>query len=122
MAKKKSNSTPNIPDEVMERVRQENGESSSDLDAEMVRKKAERRAERAARRAARKQSSGIGEKPKKNGELNATVVAEMLAHPTTEVKQEELEIQYGYVISDLRNMGILAGILLVVLIGLGFFI
>ncbi len=124
--KKKSGNSPNIPQEVLDRVRQENADDDGLVeDAEEARKKAERRAERAARRAARQQrqaGSTPSDKPKKRNELGATAVAEMLANPTSHVDQEELKVQYSYVITDLRNMGILAGILLVVLIALGFLV
>ncbi|MEO0565888.1 MAG: hypothetical protein AAF125_27510 [Chloroflexota bacterium] len=120
---KSKNTKPNIPDEVLARVHEESADDAPDVetaDADEIRKAAERRAERAARRAARKQQQSTGEKPAKRDELGAVVVAEMLANPTTTVDEEELKVQYSYVISDLRNMGILAAILLVVLLSLGF--
>jgi cobalamin biosynthesis Mg chelatase CobN len=143
--KKKKSSTPNLPQEVLEKAKEAVADEIEDEQpveedapiaeavaataagtaasvpesAEAARKEAARRAERAARRAARRQQQATGEKPKRD-ELKSGIVAEMLANPTTEVPVEELKVQYNYVIADLRTMGILAAILLVVLIGLGF--
>lgn len=48
------------------------------------------------------------------------MIRDLLANPTREVSIDEMKQQYSYVLQDLRNMGILAAILLVILIGLGF--
>ncbi len=121
--KKKSDNSPNIPQDVLDRARAEVAAGGGDDIAETseeARRKAERRAERAARRAARRQRQSSREAPPKPDELGAAAVAEMLANPTTEVNPEELKVQYSYVLADLRNMGILAAVLFLVLIALGF--
>jgi hypothetical protein len=50
--------------------------------------------------------------------LDAAYVAERLANPTKIVTEEQLQEDYGFVIRDLRNMGILAAVLFVALIGI----
>jgi len=40
--------------------------------------------------------------------LTADEISEILAHPTKVVTEAELHQQYGYVLRDLRNMGVLA--------------
>ena len=56
------------------------------------------------------------ERRKDEGALDAEFVADLLANPTKEVSEEELRADYGFVIKDLRNMGILAAGLLVALV------
>lgn len=130
---KKNNTSPNIPDSVMERARQQIGaddndtedaitETESDLaviSAEAQRE-AEKRSERAVKRASRRrQTASVSDKKKRN-EVSPELVADMLANPTINVTEDQLRNQYGYVIADLRNMGVLAAILFMVLLALGF--
>jgi hypothetical protein len=120
---KKKSSTPNISQAALDQAKREMQANSGDADslsAAEARERAARRAERAARRAQRRQQQTTGERPQKRDDLNASVMEEMLSNPTHEVTREELQAQYGYVIEDLRNMGILAAALFAVLIGLGF--
>lgn len=56
------------------------------------------------------------ERAKKKGELDAEQIEYLLSHPVKVVTEEELHADYGHVIADLRNMGILAAALLVVLV------
>lgn len=56
------------------------------------------------------------ERRKDEGALDAEFVADLLANPTKEVSEEELRADYGFVIKDLRNMGILAAALFVALV------
>ena len=56
------------------------------------------------------------ERRKDEGALDAEFVAERLANPTKVVSEEDLRADYGFVIKDLRNMGILAAVLFVALI------
>lgn len=58
----------------------------------------------------------------KRGELDGEQIAHLLANPTKIVSEEELHEEYGYVLRDLRNMGILAATLFVVLVMLAQFI
>ncbi len=48
--------------------------------------------------------------------MSPDVVADILAHPTKIVTEDELRAQYGFVIADLRNMGLLALGLMVALV------
>lgn len=57
-------------------------------------------------------------KRKNEGTLDAEYVSDMLANPTKVVTEDELQADYGYVIRDLRSMGILAAVLFVALIGI----
>ena len=49
------------------------------------------------------------ERRKDAGKLDGEYVAELLANPTKQVSEEDLRADYGFVIKDLRNMGILGG-------------
>lgn len=74
-------------------------------------------AERYERRAAAKRRRSRGNKS--SDDVAPSVVANLLANPTKTVSKEDLKAQYNYVITDLRNMGILAAVLFAVLVGLG---
>jgi hypothetical protein len=50
--------------------------------------------------------------------LTAEDISEMLANPTKTVTEAELRAQYGFVLRDLRSMGLLAGASFVFLIAL----
>jgi len=50
--------------------------------------------------------------------LEAERIAYLLEHPTKQVTEAELRADYGYVLADVRNMFMLAGALVVVLLGL----
>ncbi|MCY4145907.1 MAG: hypothetical protein OXE95_05900 [Chloroflexi bacterium] len=56
------------------------------------------------------------ERRKDQGGLDADYVAELLENPTKVVTEDDLRADYGFVIRDLRNMGILAAALFIVLI------
>lgn len=56
------------------------------------------------------------ERRKGDGALDADYVAELLANPTKVVTEDDLRADYGFVIKDLRNMGILAAGLFIALI------
>ncbi len=56
------------------------------------------------------------ERRKDQGALDADYVAELLSNPTKIVSEDDLRADYGFVIRDLRNMGILAAALFVALI------
>lgn len=84
-------------------------------------------AKRAARRENRATQAGIGNtRPnmpsqpkvvqsdrKKRTILTQEQIAYQLAHPTKEVPYEELKRDYSHVVSDIRNMFVLAGILMI---------
>lgn len=56
------------------------------------------------------------EQRKGAGTLDGDYVAELLANPTKVVTEEDLRADYGFVIKDLRNMGILAALLFIALV------
>ena len=56
------------------------------------------------------------EQRKDAGALDGDYVAELLANPTKVVTEEDLRADYGFVIKDLRNMGILAAVLFIALV------
>ncbi len=55
-------------------------------------------------------------KRKQAEEPDAAMIEELLANPTKFVTEEELREEYGYVLTDLRSMGILAAALLAILV------
>lgn len=56
------------------------------------------------------------ERRKDAGALDGGYVAELLANPTKVVTEDDLRADYGFVIKDLRNMGLLAAVLFVMLV------
>ena len=56
------------------------------------------------------------ERRKDEGVLEAEYIADLLANPTKVVTEDDLRADYGFVIKDLRNMGILAAGLFIALI------
>lgn len=90
-----------------------------------------RRAQQAAQAASRGDYSAYGYDPverrereiarikrekEKKGQLDLDVMRQRLANPTRVVTTEELANEYGYVIRDLRSIGLLAGGLILLLI------
>lgn len=55
-------------------------------------------------------------------EMTSEEIAERLSNPTRTVSEEELHAQYGYVLADLRSMGLLSALLFVALILIAGFI
>jgi hypothetical protein len=72
--------------------------------------------ERRVARGVRSDSSVRREREHKG--LSQQVITELLAHPTKTVTEGELRKDYGYVIADLRSMGILAVALIITLVAL----
>ena len=62
------------------------------------------------------------ERSRRKGELNNEMIQELLANPTDYVSEEQLHEEYEHVLLDLRNMGVLAAALMVLLVGLAQFI
>jgi len=140
MSKRKNRArSPNLPAETLARARQqagveEAGESSADAPAQAAAPAAETQAEapvsrpvesaergeerRSKRRASRRAGEGTpGARVRaKDQPLDSAAVADLLAHPTKLVSEEELRQQYSYVLRDLRSMGLLAAVLIVVLV------
>ncbi len=113
-------------DEEIEDVEDEATESHSGGNS----RRAERAAERARRRAraarsrdaVRVSSMGPSRRKNKDDDLDNSMMAQLLANPTKIVSQEQLQEEYGYVLRDLRNMFILAIVLMVALVLLAQFI
>ena len=71
------------------------------------------------RRATRGGSAPRNDSPRRerrDSGLRADVVSNMLEHPTITVTEDQLRQEYGYVVSDLRSMALLAAGLIVALV------
>lgn len=120
---------PNIPQAALDNARQElDAETSSTsnepkTDVEAIKVKDEPKATktddkpRSRRRRGDIESAKLA-KRKNEGTLDADYVSDMLANPTKVVTEDELQVDYAYVIRDLRSMGILAAVLFVALLGI----
>jgi hypothetical protein len=67
-------------------------------------------------RTGRERASLTSDKPEER--IDQATLAQILAHPTKDVSEEELRQEYGYVVADLRSMGVLAASLMVLLVAL----
>lgn len=116
----KSNNKPNLPSDVLARARKNAGVEEPEQKVEQSDESPETASvnERAARR--RKKGTVQLERSRKRGEMTNEMINDALAHPTKIVTEEELHQDYKHVLVDLRNMGILAAILIVVMMGLAF--
>jgi len=141
MAKRRrKKNKPNIPQATLERARQQAGLDPSeevedqpqteavqadDLDdspkSEPEAVATPSKPERPRRRRSKVSPAQL-DKAKKRGELDQQMMNEMLINPTVEVSEEQLHQEYAYVLKDLRNMGVLAAALLVLLVVLAQFI
>lgn len=130
MSKRKNrSSSPNLPQETLERARQEiaasNGavkpplptpieEEVEEVEEEFVLAPpppVSPRAPRSTTRAsssARRRSEAAGGRVERNKTLDSDTIKERLANPTRMVTEAQLREEYGYVAKDLRSMGILA--------------
>jgi len=128
---KRRRKKPNIPQSAMEHARQELGQdeqpSQPAEDKPVIETKpaddvkpakAETTEQPKQRRRRRNLQAATLEKRKNaDSQMDGEFVAEMLANPTKVVTEEDLKADYGFVIKDLRNMGILAAVLFVFLVG-----
>lgn len=71
--------------------------------------------ERRAQRAALEGDTARAAEAKTDA-IDPALVAQLLANPTKEVSEEQLRQEYSYVQADLRNMGLLAAGLVVLLV------
>ncbi|GAB1421946.1 hypothetical protein MASR2M15_21480 [Anaerolineales bacterium] len=55
------------------------------------------------------------DKQKRKGELSLETIEDALEHPTIFVSEEQLASEYAYVLRDIRNMGILAAVLFIIM-------
>lgn len=132
--RKKRNSKPNLPQATLDRARQQSGEGEdAPLAAEATQSKQEKNKDKRGEKQRESRSENRGNrrvKPdvmqysqrKKKGALDKETIKNALANPTIFVSAEQLRDEYGYVISDLRSMGLLAGVLMVFLVALAQFI
>ena len=126
MSKRRSKK-PNLPDDVLARARKQAGveesepvveDEADDVDSDKV--EASSVNERAARR--RKLTPVQVERSRKRGELDADAIRDLLENPTVVVPESQLREEYQHVLVDLRNMGVLAAVLMVLLVVLAQFI
>lgn len=129
MSKRKNrNQSPNIPQSTLDRARQQLGqpvepaaaapETKVEKAAPVVEKAAPVVAARpAAERRPRPARSGTSApRSRKEEKHDIGYIRQRLANPTRIVTEADLKAEYGYVISDLRTMGILATILVIALV------
>lgn len=142
MAKRRRSKKPNLPKATLDRARRQVGQEipedeakveaveaqSLEADAtpdEVEEEKQPVRAAAASQSVAdrqRKRAAIQLEKARKKGELDAEMMREMLANPVRVVTDEEMAEDYRHVLVDLRNMGILAAALMILLVGLAQFL
>lgn len=120
MAKRKKRSKPNIPQATLERARQQAAGTLDEPAADDARESATPTPEAESTPAARRQSPVVPAQLRRNAgkdkPLTGEEIAERLSHPTKVVTEEELHAEYGFVLADLRSMGILAAGLMVLLV------
>ncbi|MFN8375859.1 MAG: hypothetical protein U0694_23675 [Anaerolineae bacterium] len=120
-SRRRRNSNANIPQETLDRARrQAEGGAEEEKPAAPVRAEAPASRARAnAAPSARRSSVPGGQtvrKRKNDDKMDPSVVADILAHPTKVVTEQELREHYSFVVADLRNMGLLALGLMVALV------
>lgn len=126
MSKRRQKKQPNLPKATLERARQqagledaeENGDTG-EKDAEVAKPEPVVTAPPARRR---KLSPAQLERSRQRGELDAEMISAMLANPTIVVTEQQLREEYQHVLLDLRNMGLLAAALMLLLVVLAQFI
>lgn len=131
MSKRKNRtSSPNIPQAALDRAReqlvgeQETAPVKSAETAPTPKPQTAAPSPTSAIRSRRQAASG-GAQARRTRAVERTdmsIVRERLDHPTRIVTEAELRQEYGYVLQDLRSMGILAAVLAVVLVLIAQFI
>ncbi|MCU0511920.1 MAG: hypothetical protein MUE40_05040 [Anaerolineae bacterium] len=125
MARRKRSKQPNLPEATLQRAREQAGltdeiDGADDDDVAEVApppaaapaRPAENAAVARPARSSRQVSAARLERSKKRGEVDAELMEYMLEHPNKTVTEDELRAQYGHVLVDLRNMGLLAAVLI----------
>ncbi|MGJ3240658.1 MAG: hypothetical protein ACFE0Q_18260 [Anaerolineae bacterium] len=132
MAKRnRKKNKPNLPDSVLARARRNAGvaepepqvdEGNQAVDDASTEDNPETKTvtERAARR--RKLDTVQLERSRKRGELTNELIEEVLHNPTKIVTEEELREDYKHVIADLRNIGLLAALLITMMFSATYFL
>ena len=108
---KRRRKKPNISEAVLEQARQ--GEADA---AQAPRADTAPAPGKAPTRRRRALQAAQLEQRKDAGALDGDYVAELLANPTKLVTEDDLRADYGFVIKDLRNMGMLAAVLFIALV------
>jgi hypothetical protein len=124
MARRKKSGNA-LPADTLERARKNAG-LEADNEKELAEAEAALQAEatqmsvneRSARR--KKSAPAQLERSRQRGELTAEMIEDALANPSIEVSEESLRQDYSHVLIDLRNMGVLAALLIAVILGLSF--
>lgn len=115
---KRTRKKPNIPQVALEQARQDDpDDESADSGSVATAPKTPAEVKHNPRRRRRELQAAQLNKRKTEG-LDPAYVADRLANPTKTVTEAELQKDYGFVIKDLRNMGILAAVLFVALIAI----
>jgi hypothetical protein len=108
---------PNLPEDVLARARRQAGIEDDEANANDEAEDAPAESsvvERAARR--RKLTPVQLERNRKHGDLSQDYIRDILENPTEFVSEEQLREEYQHVLFDLRNMGLLAAALMVLLV------
>jgi hypothetical protein len=133
MSKRKNrNQSPNIPQSTLDRARQQLGQAADEIPVAAapevkVEKPARPVVERAepvvstrpaVERRVRPARTGTSTRSssRKDEKHDISYIRQRLANPTRIVTEADLKAEYGYVITDLRTMGILATILVIALV------
>lgn len=134
MARRKPNraSKPNIPQETLERAQREAEKGASTPEAPAEEAQATVRIvetpapppakRRTSTSTAKRITQSQYERAKASGELDFEIIQDRLNNPDKFPTPESLQAEYQTVIGDLRDMGILAGTLIVLLVVLAQFI
>ena len=114
---KRRRKKPNISEAVLEQARQGGTEpAATDGTREPAAAASPAPSTTAPPRRRRALQSAQLERRKDAGNLDGEYVADLLANPTKVVTEDDLRADYGFVIKDLRNMGILAAVLFIALV------
>lgn len=125
MSKRKNrSSSPNLPADALARAREQIAQDSGDSPAPAAAPAPAPRAAAPApaprvRKAALQPARSSGNRDKDSDRMDTNYIRSRLEHPTRIVTEGELRSQYGYVISDLRQMAVLSVGLIVLLLILG---
>ncbi len=110
-------STQNIPQDILERARQQiaqDAAKSAEVETPVTAPEREQPYRARPRRREGLQPARLGEKQVNLSDPNT--VQKMLANPTKVVTEDQLRQEYSYVLADLKNMGLLAAGLVVALL------
>lgn len=125
--KNRKSSAPNLPQETLDRARREAGldplvESENVPSPAEIEDDGEPVAVAPPRPARRSEALPTAQQPRRRRkevayeDMTQEEVIFLLENPTKEVGEDELRQQYGYVLADLRNMGLLTVVLFIALV------